>query len=237
MTAFDTLDYEARDRIAWLTLSRPTVLNALNLQMRDDLWAALDAAEANPEIAVLIFKGAGSSFSAGADITEFGTAPSIEAARQARLQRDLWGRLATFDKPLIAAVHGYALGAGCELTLLCDFRLASEDARFGLPEVNLGYIPTAGGTQTLPRTIPPGLALDMLLTAQPIDASTALERGLVHWVGPIDSLYTEAEAYARRLLAQPPEALRLARRALRETADLPLPQALALEARLRAQLP
>lgn len=233
--AVPTLLYEAREGLAWLTFNRAHVLNALNLQIRDELWDALDAAEADPAVGVLLFRGAGDrAFSAGADVTEFGTAPTFDAARRARLERDVWGRLAAFPKPLVAAVHGYALGAGCELALLCDLRLASEDARFGLPEVNLGYIPTAGGTQTLPRALGPGRALDLILTAEPITAAQAFAWGLLHWLGPRQELYSRAEALARRLLAQPQGALRLARRALREGLDLPLAEALRLEARLRA---
>src|SRR3972149_6840331 len=155
-----TVLHERRDGVAWVTFNRPDVLNALNLQARDELWATLDAIELDPEVRVVVFRGAGErAFSAGADISEFGTAPSFDAARRARLERDLWGRIARLEKPLIAAVHGFALGAGCELALLCDLRLASEDARLGLPEVALAYIPTAGGTQTpappSPRARPP----------------------------------------------------------------------------------
>jgi enoyl-CoA hydratase/carnithine racemase len=232
-----TIDYTTRDGIAWLTLNRPEVLNAINLQMRDDLWAAFDAIDLDPEVGVVIFRGAGErAFSAGADISEFGTAPSYDAARRARLDRDLWGRMRRTQKPLIAAIHGYALGAGCELALLCDIRIASEDARLGLPETSLGYIPTAGGSQTLPRTIGRGLALDMILTAEPITAAQALERGLIQRVVSRDQLDAEAEAMARRLLAAPESAVRLAKRALVEGADLSLHDAIALEGRLRSLL-
>jgi enoyl-CoA hydratase/carnithine racemase len=229
--------YEVRDGVARVTLNRPEVLNAINLQMRDDLWSALDAIEADDEAGVVVFRGAGDrAFSAGADISEFGTAPSYTEARRARLERDLWGRLAHFEKPLIAAVHGYALGAGCELSLLCDFRIVSEDARFGLPETHLGYVPTAGGSQTLPRTIGRGRALDMILSAEPLDAATALAYGLVHRVVPREELDSTAEALARRLLAQPQSALRMAKRLLAEGADLTLAGALDLEGRLASRL-
>jgi enoyl-CoA hydratase/carnithine racemase len=229
--------YEVRDGVARVTLNRPEVLNAINLQMRDDLWSAMDAIEADVEAGVVVFRGAGDrAFSAGADISEFGTAPSYAEARRARLERDLWGRLAHFEKPLIAAVHGYALGAGCELSLLCDFRIVSEDARFGLPETHLGYVPTAGGSQTLPRTIGRGRALDMILSAEPLDAATALAYGLVHRVVPREELDSTAEALARRLLAQPQSALRMAKRLLVEGADLTLAGALDLERRLASRL-
>jgi enoyl-CoA hydratase/carnithine racemase len=233
--AFDTLDYTTRDGIAFVTLKRPEVLNAINLQMRDELWAALDAVDLDPDVGVVVFRGAGErAFSAGADISEFGSAPSYDAARRARLERDLWGRMWRTEKLLIAAVHGFALGAGCELALLCDLRIAAEDARLGLPETSLGYIPTAGGSQTLPRTVGRGLALDMILSAEPIDAPRALECGLVNRVVPRSALDSEAEAMARRLLAQPRIALRLAKRALNQGAALPLAGALRLEAHLRS---
>lgn len=230
----DTLLYDARDGIAFVTLNRPQVLNALNLAMRDELWAALDAIEADPDVGVVLFRGAGErAYSAGADISEFGTSPSYDAARRARLERDLWGRMLHFDKPMIAAIHGYALGAGCEMTMYCDVRLASDDARFGLPETTLGYLPTAGGSQTLPRFIGQGRALDMILGAGPITAAQAFECGLLQWVGPRSELDAMAEAWARRLLALDPQVLRLARVALRRGIELPLAQGLELEARLR----
>jgi enoyl-CoA hydratase/carnithine racemase len=234
---FETIDYATRDGIAFVTLNRPAVLNAINMQMRDELWAALDAFELDPEVGVAVFRGAGErAFSAGADITEFGSAPSYVLARAARLERDLWGRLSLAEKPLIAAVHGYALGAGCELALLCDLRIAADDTRLGLPEASLGYIPTAGGSQSLPRTAGRGLALDMILTGEPIDAARALASGLVNRVVPVAALDEAGEALASRLLAQPASALRLAKRALNTGADLTLTQALRLEAHLRARL-
>jgi enoyl-CoA hydratase/carnithine racemase len=229
--------YETRDGVAWITLNRPEVHNAIDLEMRDALWALLDAAEADDDVGVIVFRGAGdAAFSAGADISEFGTAPSYTDARRARLERDLWGRILHFTKPTVAAIHGYALGAGCELSLLCDFRIAAEDARIGLPEAKLGYIPTAGGTQTLQRAVGRGRALDMLLTAEPVSAQTALDYGLVHRVVPTPQLDTEAEALARRLLSQPRQALQAARRSLREGADLPLAAAIKLESHLRQRL-
>jgi enoyl-CoA hydratase/carnithine racemase len=233
----DKVLYEARDSVAWITLNRPEVHNAIDLEMRDALWAYLDAAEADEDVGVLVFTGVGdAAFSAGADVSEFGTAPSYADARRARLERDLWGRILHFAKPTVAAIHGYALGAGCELSLLCDFRIAAEDAQIGLPEVKLGYIPTAGGTQTLQRTIGRGRALDMLLSAESVSAQTALDYGLVHRVVPLAALQAEAEALARRLLSQPPIALRAAKQALVEGADLPLEAALRLESRLRQRL-
>ena len=226
--------------LATITLNRPEVLNAINLQMRDELWEALHAAEADPDVRVVIFRGAGDrafcagdrAFCAGADISEFGTAPSVVEARRARRERDVWGYMLGMKTVLIAAIHGYALGAGIELPMCCDIRIASDDARIGLPEVGLGYIPSAGGTLTLPRHIPPGIAMQMILTGDPIDAVTALRYGLVQRVVPRDRLYPEAEALAQRILAMPPDAVTLTKRAIIEGVEMPLPDALALESKL-----
>ncbi len=230
---FDTLLYEKRDGIAWITLNRPDLLNAINIRMRDELWDVAHAVRDDPDVRVVIFRGAGErAFSAGADIGEFGTAPSYVESRRARRERDLWGFILSLELPLIAAVHGYALGAGIELPMCCDLRIASEDARLGLPEVSLGYIPSAGGTQTLPRQIPPGVAMQMILTGDPIDAATALRYGLIQRVVPRERLYEEAESLARTLMSRGPLVLRLAKRAVLEGLELPLGQGLALERRL-----
>jgi enoyl-CoA hydratase/carnithine racemase len=216
--------------IAWVTLNRPEVLNAINLEMRDALWETMHAVAADPEVWVVIFKGAGErAFSAGADISEFGTAPSYVEARRARRERDLWGYMMRMDAVLIAAIHGFALGAGIELPMCCDIRIASEDARMGLPEVGLGYIPSAGGTQTLPRHVPPGVAMQMILTGDPIDAQTGLRYGLVQRVVPRERLYTEAETLATRVLRCGADAVRLAKRAILEGVEMPLQDGLALE--------
>ena len=237
MTAFLTVDYTPDDGIAWITLSRPDVHNAINLQMRDDLWQALDVAESDPEIGVVIFTGAGeAAFSAGADVSEFGSTPSLVAARDARHDRDLWWRLECFPKPMIAAIRGWALGAGLELALYCDLRLATPDSTFGLPEVSLGYIPAAGGTQTLPRTVGRGAALDLALSGRRVGADEALQLGLVSRVVPGDRLETEARARARSLLITSPPALRYAREAIRLGSDAGLEAGLALERRLATGL-
>lgn len=225
------------DGVAWLTLNRPDVLNAANMAMRDELWAALEAIRDDPDVCVAVFRGAGDrAFSAGADITEFGTSPSYIEARAARHERDLWGLMLSITKPFVAAIHGIAYGAGCELALCCDIRIASEDARFALPEVNLGYIPSAGGTQTLPRTVAPGIAREMVLSGEPIDAQRALAIGLVTRVVPRAHLQAEAEAIAAKLAAQPQDALRAAKEAMLLGADLPLEAALRVEAMIAARV-
>ena len=225
--------FEKREGIAWLTLNRPHVLNAMNTQMRDELWTVMEAVRDDPDTAVLVVKGAGDrAFSAGADVEEFGTAPSYIEARRARRERDLWQLMLDLDKLLIAAIHGYALGAGCEMSMCCDLRVASEDARFGLPEVKLGYIPSAGGTQLLPRTIGTGTAMQMILTGDDIDAATALRLGLVHKVVARERLNDEAEVWARELLTRSPAVLRYAKEAVTRGLEVSLEEGLTMERRL-----
>lgn len=227
--------YEKLGAVARLTLNRPAALNALNLAMRDELWLLLGAVRDDPDVRALVIRGAGEqAFCAGADVKEFGSAPSVVEARRARRERDLWGAMAALPKPIVAAIHGWALGAGCEMSLYCDIRIAAADARLGLPEVTLGYIPSAGGTQTLPRVIPPGVAMHLVLSGEPVDAGSALRIGLVHRVVPRAALDSEAEHTAQRLAALPPAYAAAAKQAVHDGLDLPLPLALLREAELAA---
>ena len=198
--------------VATITLNRPERLNAIDLAMRDLLWELLRACRDHPDARAVVFRGAGRAFSAGADISEFGTAPSVMAARRARHERDLWGLLLSLELPLLARMHGYCFGAGLELPLCCDARVAEAGTRLGLPETTLGYIPSAGGTQTAPRLIPPGVAADLILTGEPIGAEEALRWGLVDAVAPAGELDAALEEALARALADP-EAATAARRA------------------------
>lgn len=237
MTESPLLFEKADHGVAWLTLNRLRALNAMNMAVRDEMWSAMAAVRDDPDIRAVVIRGAGDrAFSAGADISEFGTAPSYIDARRARQERDVWGAMLACTKPLVAAIHGFAFGAGCEMSLLCDIRVASDDATFALPEVTLGYIPSAGGTQTLPRAIPPGVARQMILSGQPIDAATALRYGLVQRVVPRAQLEAEAANIAARLAAQPEAALRAAKEAMTRGADLPFEPALRLEAMIAARV-
>lgn len=237
MTAFDTVIYEKKDGIAQITLNLPDALNAFSVQMRDDLFDILSAIRDDDEVRVGILKGAGEkAFCAGANLSEFLSAPPPVAARRIRQQRDIWGLFMRLPQPMIAALHGYVLGSGIEMSLFCDIRLASEDARFGLPEVALGIIPAAGGTQTLPRLVGRGKALEMLLTNEWVDARQAHDMGLVNQVIPRDQLYERAQALAEKIAAHDPGAVRAAKQAVITGSDLTLEQGLALEKRLAAQL-
>ena len=237
MEGFETLIYEKRDGIAHITLNRPDSLNAYNIQMRDDLFEILRAIRDDKEVKVGVFKGAGDkAFCAGADLTEFLKAPPPVLTRQVRFQRDIWGLFINIPQPLIAALHGYVLGSGFEIALCCDIRIGSEDVCFGLPEVGLGIIPAAGGTQTLPRLIGRGKALEILLTNQWIDADEAHRIGLINQVAPKDKVFEIADEMARRIASHDPLAVRYAKQAVIKGLDLTLTQGLDLEKRLAAQL-
>ena len=234
MRPFETLIYEKEDGLARISLDRPSVLNAYNVQMRDDFSEALRAVADDPDVRALLITGEGRGFCAGADLTEFGSAPSQVIARQARWQRDVWGQMIGMGKPTVVALHGYCIGSGLEIALLCDIRLAANDTVFAMPEVRLGMIPAAGGTQTLPRNSGRSRALDLLLTGRRFTAQEALSMGLVTRLSPPDSLMDDARQTASSLAEGPTEMLVALKRALREGADMPLGEGLRLESRLAA---
>lgn len=237
MAGFETVTYEKKNGIALVTLNRPRELNAFSVAMRDDLFDILGAIKDDDEVKVAILKGAGEkAFCAGADLSEFLSAPPPVAARRVRQQRDLWGRFLHLPQPMIAAVHGFVLGSGIEMSLYCDIRLASEDARFGLPEVALGIIPAAGGTQTLPRLVGRGRALEMLLTNEWVDARQACRCGLVNRVVSREKLFEAAYSLAEKIASYDPAAVRIAKQAVVQGADLTLAQGLELEKRLASKL-
>ncbi len=232
MRPFETLIYKKEGAVARISLDRPLVLNAYNVQMRDDFSEALSAATEDPDVRALLLSGEGRGFCAGADLTEFGTAPSQVVAREVRWDRDVWGQMINCDKPIVAAVHGYCIGSGLEIALLCDLRLAAEGTVFAMPEVRLGMIPAAGGTQTLPRNARVARSLDLLFTGRRFTADEALAMGLVTRVSPPDRLAEDATQVADALADCPTRSVSLLKRALREGADLPLREGLILETRL-----
>jgi len=234
---FEVIIYEKQDGTGYITLNRPQALNAYNIRMRDELYEVLGAIRDDPEVKVVILKGSGEkAFCAGADLTEFLTAPPPVFARQARFDRDVWGRFLGIDKPFIAALHGYVLGSGIEMALCCDIRLASEDVRFGLPEPGLGIIPAAGGSQTLPRTVGRAAALDMLMSGRWLTAEEALKIKLVNRVVSRDSLLSEVEKLADRIKSYDNRAVRFAKQAVTRGLDLTLNEGLKLEETLCRQL-
>jgi len=237
MSSFQVIIYEKQDGIACITLNRPQALNAYNVRMRDELYEALGAVRDDPDVSVVILKGAGEkAFCAGADLTEFLTAPPPVFARQARFARDVWGLFLSIEQPVIAALHGYVLGSGIEMALCCDIRLASEDARFGMPETGLGIIPAAGGSQTLPRTVGRAAALEILTTGRWINAGEALRLNLVNRVVPRADLIPAAQKLAEKIKSFNSLAVRYAKQAVRRGLDLPLAQGLELESGLSRQL-
>jgi enoyl-CoA hydratase len=237
MSAFETIIYEKQDGIAYITMNRPQALNAYNIKMRDELYEVLGVIKDDPEVLVVILKGAGEkAFCAGADLTEFLTAPSPVIARQARFERDVWGLFLGIEKPFIAAMHGYVLGSGLEMALCCDIRLASEDARFGLPEPGLGIIPAAGGSQTLPRVVGMAAALDILLSGRWLTAEEALRLKLVNRVVARADLLPEAIKAAGKIKAHHPLAVSYIKQAVTRGLDLALRDGLELEARLGQRL-
>jgi len=232
VTPFATLRYEKRGAVAIVTLDRPQVLNAYNVAMRDDFDAVLGAADEDGEVRALVLRGRGRAFCSGGDLREFGTAPSPLVARDVRWRRDVWGRLLDLHAATIAAVHGYAMGGGMEMALLCDLCVAAEDVCFALPETGLGMIPGVGGTQTVARRAGLARALDIVLTGRRLDARAALAAGLVNRVVARPRLETTALALARRLSALDPALVRAARRCARAAHDLAFDAGLALERRL-----
>jgi enoyl-CoA hydratase/carnithine racemase len=233
---FETLIYEKQNGLARVTLNRPDDLNVYNTRMRDELWEVFGAIRDDPTVRAMLLNGAGRAFCAGADLSEFGTAPSVAIARTVRWARDVWGLLHDLEIPTIAALHGYVIGSGLEMALLCDIRVAAEGTQFRCPELSLGFIPAAAGTQTLPRLIGLGVSLEMLLSGAWVNHETGLHCGLVNRVVPPDRLLSVAETLAFTMMSRNPLAIRLAKTAIRRGSELPLNEGLQLESRLAQRL-
>ena len=228
-----TLIIEKQDRIAWVTLNRPEKLNALNSELLKELDCTFAGLEQDPEVGVVILTGAGEkAFVAGADIAELRDLDAAGARIQALRGQAVFQRIEDMPKPVLAVVNGFALGGGCELALACHVRIASETARFGLPEVSLGIIPGYGGTQRLPRIVGKGVALDMILSGDMVGAAGALRLGLVSRVFPAAELKAGAEKLAKTMLSRGPLALRSALTAVHQGLEMPQEQGLQFEAAL-----
>ena len=224
--------YEVDEPVATISLNRPDVLNAYNVEMRDALFETLTAVRDDRAIRAVVLRGNGRAFCTGGDVREFGTAPSPVVARAVRFQRDVWGTLKALPKITIAAIHGHAVGSGFEMAMLCDLCIAADDARLALPETGMAMIPGVAGTQTAARLIGLGRALDLVLTGRSLSASEALALGFVMRVVRPDALRSEAAALAQCLAAIDADLLARTKRAVGDGLDLPLAEALALERRL-----
>lgn len=230
---FENLLYEKKGDVAYVTVNRPQVLNALNQATFTELGAAFAEAGADPTVKGVILTGTGDkAFIAGADISELARATAVAALEAARHGQNVLNRIENLGKPVIAAVNGFALGGGCETALACTIRLAVKEARFGQPEVKLGLIPGGGGTQRLPRLVGKGLALQLILSGGMISAQEAYRIGLVNEIVPRDQLILRAEAILRQIAGNAPLALKFALEAVNSGLEATQDQGLALEASL-----
>lgn len=203
-----------------IQLNRPNVLNALNFELVAELAAALEALDGDSTINVIIVTGGKKVFAAGADLKEMSQATAVGLITSRRFE--IWDRIRKIAKPIIAAVSGFCLGGGNELAMNCDLIIASETAVFGQPEVNVGIMPGAGGTQRLPRIVGKTKAMEMILTGQSVSAEEAHRIGLVNKVVPVDSLMEEAKKMAKDIASKPPLSVRAAKQAILRAADTTL---------------
>jgi enoyl-CoA hydratase len=227
-----TLTYQnittaVEDQIGIVTLNRPKVLNALNHELMDELVKALDAFDRDDNIRVIVLTGSERAFAAGADIKEMSDETTISIMDKDRFST--WDRIKNVKKPIIAAVSGYALGGGCELVMNCDIIIASETAQFGQPEINLGVIPGAGGTQRLTRIVGKYKAMELILTGRPFTACEAHQLGLVNKVAPVELFLDEAKAMAREIAKKSPIAVKLAKESIMKTFETTLNEGLQFE--------
>ncbi|MEH0933610.1 enoyl-CoA hydratase-related protein [Micromonospora psammae] len=226
---------ETRDGIGTIRLERPP-MNALNTQVQEELRAAASAATADPQVRAVIVYGGEKVFAAGADIKEMADMSYVDMAARAADLSSALGAIARIPKPVVAAITGYALGGGCELALACDWRVVAEDAKLGQPEIKLGIIPGAGGTQRLARLVGPARAKDLIMSGRMVDAQEALRIGLADRVVPAGEVYEAAVALVKPFLTGPAQALRAAKLAVDAGLDMDLNSGLAWESQLFAAL-
>ncbi|GAX89282.1 enoyl-CoA hydratase-related protein [Effusibacillus lacus] len=210
-----------------ITLNRPEVLNALNLKMVDEIVAELERMDRDDKIRAIVITGNDAAFAAGADIAEMADEAAIPML--IKDQFAVWDRIAKVSKPIIAAVSGFVLGGGCELMMNCDIVIASETARIGQPEVKLGIMPGAGGTQRLTKAVGKVKAMEMLMTGEPIPAEEALRHGLINKLVPVEAYLQEAVKLAKQIAKQPPVAVRLIKKSVLKAIDTPLNEGLDYE--------
>ncbi len=224
---FEHIQVEVDAPIATITLNRPKVLNALSPELIAELTSALDELDQDASVGAVVLTGGPRVFAAGADIADMAERTPVEQLM--RDQTGRWQKVTGFSKPLIAAVNGYALGGGCELALMCDMVVAGDTARFGQPEINLGIIPGAGGTQRWPRTTGKAIAMEINLTGRPITAQRAYQVGIVNRVVPAEVTIPMAEQLAREIAEKAPVAVRLAKESVNKAFETSLAEGLAAE--------
>jgi enoyl-CoA hydratase len=221
---------EMEDRLATITINRPDSLNALNSAVLREMSMAIEHLSMAADVGAIILTGAGDrAFVAGADIKEMMGLSGLEMRAFSEAGRRLGDAMAACNKPILAAINGFALGGGCELALACDIRIASDQAKLGQPEVSIGIIPGFGGSQRLPRLVGMGWAAQLIYTGEAIDAATAERIGLVNRVVPADRLLEETKALARKILEKSPAAVALAKACLRSAMEMPLSAGLDFE--------
>jgi len=228
--AYETILVETRGPIGLITLNRPKALNALNAQLVRELNQALDAFEADAQVAVMVLTGSDRAFAAGADVKEMQAKDFMAAYKDDFIAP--WQKVAARRKPLIAAVGGYALGGGCELAMMCDIIIAADNARFGQPEINLGTIPGAGGTQRLTRMVGKSKAMEMVLTGRMMDAAEAERANLVARVVPVADLLDEAMKLAETIAEKSQPIVAMAKEAVNAAYETSLQQGVLFERRL-----
>ncbi len=226
------VNVELKDKIAVITINRPEALNALNSQVLDDLAAAFDGIDTNAVRAVVLTGAGEKSFVAGADIGEMSTLSKAEGEAFGKKGNDVFRKIEQFPVPVIAAINGFALGGGCEISMSCDIRICSENAMFGQPEVGLGITPGFGGTQRLARLIGDGMAKQLIYTAKNIKADEALRIGLVNAVYPLEELLPAAEKMASQIAANAPIAVRACKKAINDGRQVNIDDALVIEEKL-----
>lgn len=224
--------YEQDGFVGVVTINRPKALNALNSEVLKEIEATFDAIDLDATRAVVLTGAGDKSFVAGADIGEMSTLTKAEGEAFGKTGNDVFRKIETFPIPVIAAVNGFALGGGCEISMSCDIRICSENAIFGQPEVGLGITPGFGGTQRLARIIAPGLAKEIIYSTKNIDAAKAKEVGLVNEVYTQDELLPAAEKLASKIAKNAPIAVRACKKAINEGLDLPMDEAIVVEEKL-----
>ena len=228
--AYETILLERRGRVGWITLNRPKVLNALNLQLMNEVVDAATSLERDPEIGCLVITGSAKAFAAGADILEM--APNDYMDMYLNDWFSTWDRLSQVRKPIIAAVAGYALGGGCELAMICDILLAADTAKFGQPEIKLGVIPGIGGSQRLTRAVGKAKAMELCLTGRTMDAAEAERAGLVSRIVPSVELLTDAQKTAETIAGMSLPITMMAKEAVNRAFESSLAEGVRFERRL-----